>query len=295
MRLLDKLAVFPQFVLPQRALSRLVQRLAGIEWAPFKNVAIRAFVAAYRVDLREAERARPEDYRSFNDFFTRSLKPGVRPRAPDPAAILSPADGSISQLGRMADTTLLQAKGRAFGVDALLAGDAATAARYRNGLFATLYLAPRNYHRVHAPFAGAVREVVYVPGALFSVNHRTVSVIDGVFARNERVILHCDCAHGPSAIILVGAMLVGTMALTCCDLRALVARRVPGRPERLHFHAPVSFARGAEIGRFNMGSTVILLLPSGSASWSPALAAGSTVRVGQALGALTGALGLPLP
>ena len=281
MRLLDRLLVLPQHLLPQRALSTAVQRLTRAE-GPLAPYAIRAFCAAYGVDLSEA-RDGLDAYRSFNQFFTRALRPDARPVAGDPGIVTSPADGAISQLGTLDHGRLLQAKGRYFPLSALLAGDEALHHQLEGGRFLIVYLSPRDYHRVHAPFDCTVHSVRYVPGRLFSVNDRTSQVIDGLYARNERLVLSCDSEWGPCAIVMVGAMLVSAMELRCCDVPALAARKevtVEALP------APVRYARGAEIGRFNMGSTVILALPPSAPDWLPTLANGTPVSMGQALSRL---------
>lgn len=278
MRLLDQLLVLPQHLLPQRALSAAVKRLTRAEGA-LVPYAIRAFCTAYGVDLSEAQEGLGT-YRSFNQFFTRALRAEARPVAGDPGIVTSPADGAISQLGTLDHGRLLQAKGRDFPLSALLAGDEPLVRQLEGGRFAIVYLSPRDYHRVHAPFDCAVHGVRYVPGRLFSVNDRTSQVIDGLYARNERLVLSCDSEWGPCAIVMVGAMLVSAMELRCCDVPALAAREgvtVEALP------APVRYARGAEIGRFNMGSTVILALPPSAPDWLPTFANGSPVRMGQVL------------
>jgi phosphatidylserine decarboxylase len=282
--LLTRLIVLPQHVVPQRALSNLVNWLTRLE-GPFVPPAIRAFCAAYRVDLDEALDAQA-GYRSFNRFFTRALRADARPVDATPGAVVSPADGAISQLGTLMDGVLLQAKGRSFSALALLAGDDALDAQVRGGRYAIVYLSPRDYHRVHAPFDCTVRSVSYVPGRLFSVNDRTSQVIQDLYARNERVVLACDSEWGPCAIVMVGAMLVSSMELTCCALPAL-ARDARGA-NRLPLTDPAQYARGAELGRFNMGSTVILLLPPGAPAWKPGLANGVPVRMGENLSVRSG-------
>jgi phosphatidylserine decarboxylase len=281
MRLLDRLLVLPQHLLPQRALSAAVKHLTRAEGA-LAPYAIRAFCAAYGVDLGEAR----EDlaaYRSFNQFFTRALRPDARPVASVPGIVASPADGAISQLGTLDHGRLLQAKGKDFPLSALLAGDETLDRQLEGGRFLIVYLSPRDYHRVHAPFDCTVHSVRYVPGRLFSVNDRTSQVIDGLYARNERLVLSCDSEWGPCAIVMVGAMLVSAMELRCCDVPALAARKgmtIQTLP------APERYARGEEIGRFNMGSTVILALPPSAPGWLPTLANGTPVRMGQALSRL---------
>lgn len=279
MSLYDRLRVLPQHVLPQRALTRTIHRLARLE-GPFAQLAIRSFRAAYGVELDEAV-VPAAGYRSFNEFFTRRLREGARPIDERPGIVVSPADGAISQVGDVQCGRLLQAKGRFFDLAALLAGDQALVQALAGGRFATVYLSPRDYHRVHAPFDCTVRSVRYVHGQLFSVNDRTSREVDGLYARNERLVLAGDSEWGPCAIVLVGAMLVSAMELTCCDVPALAARSRGVVVEQLP--TPQPYARGEEIGRFNMGSTVILILPTSAPRWRSGVGAGLEVRVGVAL------------
>lgn len=281
MKLLDRLLVLPQHLLPQRALSALVNRLTRHE-GPLAGPAIRAFCAAYRVDLAEALES-GQAYPSFNHFFTRALRTEARPVDATPGIVVSPADGAISQIGNLEQGSLLQAKGKSFASRTLLAGDATLAHAVDGGRFAIVYLSPRDYHRVHVPFDCAVHTVTYVPGRLFSVNDRTSQVIDGLYARNERLVLGCASEWGPCAIVMVGAMLVSAMELTCLNVPDL-ARQSRG-VSRIALPEPVHYARGAEVGRFNMGSTVILLLPKAAPAWREELANGVPVRMGECLSA----------
>lgn len=281
MSLLDHLLVLPQHLLPQRTLSALVNRLTRVE-GPLAALAIRAFCALYKVSLDEALDA-AAGYRSFNLFFTRALHTAARPVDTRPGIVVSPADGAISQLGDLVDGALLQAKGRHFPARTLLAGDEHLARDVDGGRFAIVYLSPRDYHRVHVPFDCTVQAIAYVPGRLFSVNDRTSQVIDGLYARNERLVLSCTSEWGPCAIVMVGAMLVSAMELTCLNVPDL-ARQSRG-VSRVVLGEPVHYTRGAELGRFNMGSTVILLLPPGAPTWRPDLANGVPVRMGESLSA----------
>jgi phosphatidylserine decarboxylase len=273
--------VLLQYLVPQRALSRLAHCAARITWAPWKNRLIGTIVRRYRIDLSDAAQPDPQAYPHFAAFFTRALRPSARPQPTDPAAIACPADGRISQLGRLVERRALQAKGRDFTIDELLA-DASAAAPYTNGLFLTVYLSPRDYHRVHMPLAGRLRETVHVPGRLFSVAPRCVRSIPRLFARNERLICHFDGAHGPFAVVLVGAMLVSGIETVWGGVEVPPYARVPMR--RDWRASSVVLARGAELGRFHFGSTVILLLPEGVAELDPALGAESPVRMGQRVG-----------
>ena len=270
-----------QYILPHRALSRLVYRATRWTYAPWKNWLIRTVVRRYRVDMTEAIQPDPLAHQHFNAFFTRSLRPGARRADPDPRAILSPADGRISQAGRIGAGRMLQAKGHDYGVAALLGGDEAAAQPYRDGAFVTVYLSPRDYHRVHMPLSGTLRETVHVPGRIFSVAPFTVAAVSGLFARNERLVCHFEGPLGPFAVVLVGAMLVSSIA-TVWD--GLVIPPYASSIERKSFAgAGIVLERFAEMARFNMGSTVIVLLPGGSATLDP-LQADQQVRVGQRIG-----------
>jgi len=278
---LDALLVFPQRVLPQRALSGLVRWLTRLRSPKLAPVVIRAFCRWYAVNLAEAERSDATDYHSFNDFFTRALRSGVRPLPAASAAIASPADGTLSQFGQIANGQLLQAKGRSFSLAALLAGNALLAGKLAGGRYAVVYLAPRDYHRVHAAMDCQITDITFVPGTLYSVNDRTARVIDQLYARNERVILAGECEWGPCALVMVGAMLVSSMAVRGFDLDALSSNAQTATKARVN--PGLAYARGEEMGRFNMGSTVVLLLPAGAPNWSGDLATGLPLLMGQAL------------
>lgn len=272
------LAAWLQYVVPHKLLSRVVYHATRWRWRPWKNLLIRSVVRSYRVDMSEAAQPDPLAYPSFNAFFTRPLRAGARPCDADADVVVCPADGRISQAGRIRDGRILQAKGQDFSVAELLA-DAAAATPYANGEFVTVYLSPRDYHRVHAPFCGTLRETVHVPGRLFSVAPMAVAAIPRLFARNERLVCHFDSEHGPFAVVLVGAMLVSGIETVWNGVEVPpYARAVATRDWRDH---RVHLQRGAELGRFNMGSTVIVLLPHGRAWLDDSLAAESPVRVGQ--------------
>lgn len=277
-----------QYLLPQHLLSRVVHWLARNRTPWLKNLLIDNFVVNYRPDMSEAEESDPRKYPSFNAFFTRALRPGARPVDPAPEVLVSPVDGTVSQLGRLDGSWLLQAKGLAYTLESLLAEAApAWAPVFRGGSFATLYLAPTNYHRVHMPLAASLQAAWYVPGQLFSVNATTASQVPGLFARNERVV--CIFSEGTLsfALILVGALFVGSMTT---EWHGDVTPRNPRTRADLALEftaARLRQEKGAEMGRFNMGSTVILLLPPGRSEWLEPIAAGAPVRVGQALARLT--------
>jgi phosphatidylserine decarboxylase len=276
-----------QYLLPQHLLSALVHELTRSRVRWLKNALIGGFLERFHPDMSEARQSDPFAFESFNAFFTRALRADARPADPDPSALVSPVDGSVSQLGRLNGSWLVQAKGHAYTLESLLGVESSWAETFRGGAFATLYLAPFNYHRIHMPLAGRLSAAWYVPGQLFSVNATTAASVPGLFARNERLV--CVFGAGPLsfALVLVGALFVGSMETVW---HGEVTPRRPRRRTELPLdgsRASLSLPRGAEVGRFNMGSTVILLLPPGSAEWRAALAPGSTVRVGAALAQLT--------
>jgi phosphatidylserine decarboxylase len=277
-----RLFVWLQYLLPQLTLSRLAWHVTRSRNVPFKNFLISRFVRSFRPDMSEAEVSAPLAYASFNDFFTRALRAGVRRIAADPRIIVSPVDGTVSAIGHITDGQVVQAKGRSYSLAALLAGSQRETARFINGTFATLYLAPFNYHRIHMPCDGTLKAAWYVPGRLFSVNATTAAAVSNLFARNERVVCVFDDAPRGFALVMVGALFVGSMTTHWHGDVTPAARRRPCELAPRHDVGP-ALAKGAELGRFNMGSTVILLFPQGAADWLPGLAAGSRVEVGQAL------------
>lgn len=278
----DRLAVLPQYVLPKRALTQFAGALARRSLGDFTQYKIRRFVARYGVDMSEAAEPDLTRYLSFNDFFTRALKPGVRPLAQ--ADFVCPVDGRISQLGAIDGEQLLQAKGHVYSTTALLGGDAAEAARYRDGSFATIYLSPRDYHRIHMPCAGRLRSMVYVPGDLFSVNPTTARGVPGLFARNERVVCLFDGAHGPFALVLVGATIVGSMATVWHGVVNPPRARHIRRWDYTGQQPPIELQAGDEMGRFLLGSTVVLLFPKDTLRFAPDWAPSRPVRLGEAMG-----------
>ncbi|UKE49592.1 phosphatidylserine decarboxylase [Xanthomonas translucens] len=268
------------YVLPHRLLSSLARRLAYSSRPGLKQWLIDTVVRRFGVDLAEAAKPDPRAYPTFNAFFTRALKPGARVADPDPQALLMPADGRISQLGPIQDGRIFQAKGQSFTAAELL-GDAAAAAPFANGLYATVYLSPRDYHRVHMPWTGTLRETVHVPGRLFSVGPDAVRHVPRLFARNERLVCHFDTAFGPMASVMVGALLVSGVETVWSGVEI---PRYGDRITRKDWRGKgIVLQRFAEMARFNYGSTVIVLLPPGVATLDPALAAETPVRLGQAL------------
>jgi phosphatidylserine decarboxylase len=274
-----------QYVLPHHLISRVVLVATRVKFAPVKNWLIRAFMRGFKPDLSDALEEDPFAYASFNAFFTRALKPDARPLAGGASAVVSPVDGTLSQCGDIKAGQLLQAKGHYYSLDALLAGAASWSARFLDGRFATIYLAPYNYHRIHMPITGTLQEAWYVPGRLFSVNQATAAEVPNLFARNERVVLLFHGTCGPFAVIFIGALNVGSMATVWHgDVTPRWSRRASALP--LPAPADRTLQRGAELGRFNMGSTVILLFGAGAVTLSSGLAAGQTMRLGQQLGTI---------
>ena len=279
---IDRANAWLQEHLPQHMLSGVMHGLTRITWRPFKNTLIRGFSKLYDVDLTEAESADPDHYRDFNAFFTRALRDGARPLAPGETVIASPVDGLIGEIGAIQETSLIQAKGRAFSLLELLGGDATLTETFAGGNYAVIYLSPRDYHRIHMPLAGALLRTGYIPGRLFSVNEATVRAVPNLYARNERLITVFDTGAGPMAVILVGAIFVGSMQTVWSGVVTPPYGKTPvWRP---YGEDDVRLTRGAELGRFNMGSTVILLFKQGQTAWSVARAAGGPIRMGESLG-----------
>jgi phosphatidylserine decarboxylase len=270
-----------QYVLPQHGISRLVLKATRVRTGWFKNALIRGFLQMFDVDMRDAEQTDPLGYPSFNEFFTRALRPETRPLGLEAGAIASPVDGTVSECGRIDGDLLLQAKGKLYGLADLLAGQP-WARRFENGSFATIYLAPFNYHRIHMPLRGQLKETWYVPGRLFSVNALTARFVPRLFARNERIVTLFDTEAGAFALVMVGALNVGSMATVWAGDIAPAARRIVTQlPPRA-----LILERGAEVGRFNMGSTVILLFEPKHAHWLANFRPGVEVRLGQTIGVL---------
>ena len=266
-------------LLPLHLLSGLMHKITRWSWRPWKNALIRLFIWRYGIDMTQAEQPSSDDYATFNAFFTRALKPGLRVIERTDSGLVGPVDGAVSASGAIKDARLFQAKGRDYALAELVNGDGDHLQYYRNGSFITLYLSPRDYHRVHLPVAGELQYMAYVPGQLFSVNRASVRRIDRLFARNERVITTFRTAIGMLSVIFVGAVFVGSM-------ETVWHGPVTPAPRREHacwrYEPGLNFAQGDEIGRFNMGSTVILLTEAAKISW--AAAPDTQVSVGQLLG-----------
>lgn len=279
----DRLAVLPQYLLPKQALTRLAGVVARRQGGASTTGLIRRFVARYNVNMAEAAEPRIEAYASFNDFFTRALKPGARPLAR--AELLCPVDGAISQFGAIDGDQVFQAKGHHYSTTTLVGGDAGLAAPYAGGAFATLYLSPRDYHRIHMPCAGTLRRMLHVPGDLFSVNPTTARGVPGLFARNERVVCVFDDAQGrPFVLVLVGATIVGSMATVW---HGLVNPPRPGVVRDWRYDdGVIQLAQGAEMGRFLLGSTVVMLFTRQAMAglqFNPAWAPGGPLRLGEVM------------
>jgi phosphatidylserine decarboxylase len=277
----DRMAVLPQYFLPKLALTRLMGELAGARGGALTTRVIRWFIDRYRVNMAEAANPDPAAYATFNDFFTRALAPGARPIAS--ADLVCPVDGAISQLGAIDGDAVLQAKGHTYTVQALVGGDADLARPFLGGHFATLYLSPKDYHRIHMPCAGTLRRMIHVPGELFSVNPTTARGVPGLFARNERVVCVFDGgASGPFVLVLVGATIVGSMATVW---HGVVNPPRPGtlRDWRYEGAQAVTLQQGDEMGRFLLGSTVVLLFAPGPLAFNPAWKPGGAIRMGEAM------------
>jgi phosphatidylserine decarboxylase len=275
----ERLFVASQHVIPQHALTRLAGLVAGSRSGSRTTAAIRWFIQRYGVDMGEALDADPRAYASFNDFFTRALRPGARPLAA--ADWICPVDGAISQFGVVRQGRIFQAKDHDYTATALVGGDAALAARFDEGHFATLYLSPRDYHRIHMPAAGRLLRMIHVPGDLFSVNPATARGVPGLFARNERVVCVFEGEQGPFVMVLVGATIVGSMATVW---HGVVNPPRPGSLREWRYDDRVIHLRqGEEMGRFLLGSTVVMLMPPGPLQFSAAWAPGGAIRMGEAM------------
>ena len=280
--------VLLQYLLPRHWLTAVVWRVARIRHPATKNFLITRFARAFDVDLDEVKLEVPDDFPTFNDFFIRELKEGAREIDDDDEAIVSPVDGTVSVAGEIRGDTIFQAKGIDYSLGDLLATDLDEAAHYVDGRFATIYLAPYNYHRVHAPLAGELVAARYVPGDLFSVNEATVSQLNGLFRRNERLVMHFRTAVGPAALIFVGALNVGSIST---PWTGEIRPRKHGVVDVLDIAShPQRVEKGDLLGWFNMGSTVILLLPEGACEWDDDMRPGETLRMGEEIGELRGPL-----
>ncbi len=283
----DRWYLLRQTVYPKRLLSMLVHGITRIHLGFWKNWMISRFIQIYQVNMDHAQYSRPEDYEHFNAFFTRALKPSARPLALHQQHIISPVDGTLSQFGRIDNGYFIQAKGRYYSAQALLGGDPKLAQLFHRGSYLTLYLAPRDYHRVHMPCSGTLQQMIHIPGSLFSVSPRAMCTVGQLFTRNERVVSLFGADSGTMAIVLIGAVCVGCIEHTW---HGVVTS--PRKHALQHWRYPADAApellQGEEMGRFNMGSTVVLLFSSEQVSWLSPLRAGQALSMGEAVGAVAG-------
>ncbi|MDH5358544.1 MAG: archaetidylserine decarboxylase [Gammaproteobacteria bacterium] len=278
----DKLMTLPQYLIPQHTLSVLMHKITQSRVIWFKNLFIRFIVRVYKVNIGEAAQTELSDYPSFNAFFTRALRLGVRPIAHGETTVVSPVDGLISQIAAINAGQIVQAKGHNYSVFELVGGDATIAKQFEKGQFATIYLSPKDYHRIHMPLTGKLQQMVYIPGKLFSVSPRTVRAVPHLFARNERVVTVFETELGPMVMVLVGAIFVGSMETVWAGQIS-----PPYGKEIRHWvyqgEQAITLQKGEEMGRFNMGSTVVILLPEQADMFKSELAVESGVMMGQAM------------
>ncbi len=275
----DRLAVLPQYLLPKQSLTVLAGRIAGARGGRLTTQLVKWFVQRYGVNMDEAANPDIASYPTFNDFFTRALAEGARPLSS--ADLVCPVDGAISQFGAIQGNQIFQAKGHHYSSTALVGGDAALATRFDGGHFATLYLSPRDYHRIHMPCSGRLQRMIHVPGELFSVNPTTARGVPGLFARNERVACLFESGRGPFVLVLVGATIVGSMATVW---HGVVNAHRTRQPREWHYEdQDIRLEQGQEMGRFLLGSTVVLLFPKGKLHFNPAWAPGRAIRMGEVM------------
>lgn len=285
---MDKFKITLQYIMPKHLLSRLVGKLAAARLGWFSHCLIKLFIRAYRIDMTEARYEKASDYASFNEFFTRPLKEGIRPLATESHLVAHPVDGTISQLGDITDGQLVQAKNHQYSLQTLLGGKPDTAAPFADGKFATIYLAPKDYHRIHMPLTGTLREMIYVPGELFSVNPLTAENVPGLFARNERVVTIFDTEQGPFALVLVGATIVASIETVWAGTVT-----PPAGKQIFRWSYPatgdnaVTLQKGDEMGRFKLGSTVVLAFPANMVDYLPEQQPGTVTRMGAPFANLT--------
>lgn len=278
---LDKVKIALQYALPKHGLSRLTGKLAAAEMGPITQGCIKAFIRAYDINMSEAEFEEPSAYATFNDFFTRALKPGSRPLHDGDDVLVYPVDGTISQLGPINNGELIQAKGHSYSTLELLGGNAEHAELFHDGAFSTIYLAPSDYHRIHMPCKATLTDMIYVPGDLFSVNPLTAENVPNLFARNERVVCLFDTEFGPMGMVLVGATIVASIETTWSGTVT-----PPAGKDVFHWQYPktgnqaITFEKGDEMGRFKLGSTVIMLFPAGATEFSANTGIGTITRLG---------------
>jgi phosphatidylserine decarboxylase len=273
-----------QYLIPQHGLSRLMGVLANWRFRPWKNWAIKSYIRYFKVNMQEAKIEDPTEFACFNDFFIRELKPELRPLASEPAALISPVDGCISEVGKIDDERIFQAKEHYYDLGALV-GDEALAKPFRDGEFLTVYLAPRDYHRIHMPIAGKLQKMIHIPGKLFSVNPPSVSSIPNIFARNERVVSLFSTEIGPMALISVGAVIVGGISTKWHGLVTPPSSRSVSQWD--YSNVDISFTRGEEMGHFQLGSTVIILFAENKIRWLENLKSESPLKIGEKIGSIS--------
>ncbi len=285
----DHIKTLPQYILPQHWLSSCMYRATRWRWPVWKDFIIGQIIRIYDVDMQIAEQSDPRSFSSFNEFFTRALKKSERPVDTTAHSICSPVDGAISQIGSIGEDVILQAKDKYFSLNSLLANDTNAATQFANGRFATIYLSPRDYHRIHLPIEGKLLKMTYVPGDLFSVNEATSKAVDNLFARNERLICLFETELGLMAVIFVGAIFVGGMETVWQgEVTPAAKREIRIWDYSNSSNIKTNFSKGEEIGRFNMGSTVVLLHEKSGIEWSETLQAGATIQMGQLIGSKPG-------
>lgn len=280
----QRLFILAQYLLPHHLVSRLVGLLAECRVVWLKNLLIKAFIKKFQIKMQEAAFDKAEDYEHFNEFFTRPLKEGVRTFKTGPGHILSPCDGQVSQIGDIVQGRIFQAKGHHFSLIELLGGDTQLAEPFMGGKFTTLYLSPKDYHRIHMPVGGRLQRMTYIPGRLFSVNRTTAENVPELFARNERVVCLFETEHGPMAMILVGAMIVASIETVWAGLVSPPRRALKHSYYDEAARAPVDLTQGSEMGRFKLGSTVILLFGPDAMLWNDMIKPHDFIQIGNLLG-----------
>jgi phosphatidylserine decarboxylase len=287
-KILRQLFVLLQYLLPHHLLSQLMHWITRSEWRPLKDLLIRNAVHLYKVDMSLAAEPDPANYRSFNDFFTRALRPDARPLAEGKSAVVCPVDGMVSEAGKIEDGRIYQAKDHDFTLHELLGGDPKWTGAFADGSFATIYLSPRDYHRIHIPLGGTLKKMIHVPGRLFSVSPTTTRAIPRLFSRNERIVNLFDTDAGPMAVIMVGAIFVASMDTVWAGTVTPSWRQVQSWEYGRKSTAATKLSKGAEMGRFNMGSTVILLFGKDAVEWEQTLQPETGVQMGQQIATITG-------
>jgi len=281
--LVDRLFALLLYILPHHLLSQMMYGITRCEWVPFKNILIRQAIRLYNIDMTIAAESDPVAYRCFNAFFTRPLRPGARPLAAETSAVLSPVDGAVSQSGQIVDGRIFQAKGRDYSLGELVGGDSSLVEAFEDGSFATIYLSPRDYHRIHIPLAGRLTKMLHVPGRLFSVSPSTTRTVPRLFSRNERVVNLFETDAGPMAVIMVGAIFVASIDTVWAGTVAPLSRSIRSWSYGSSSSEPIVFERGAEIGRFNMGSTVVLLFGKDAVEWNVVMEPDAKLSMGQGI------------